>query len=269
MNRKQLMSIIMVVVIALGIVAPALAAPLAAKKVDFKVVNKSDEVVTVKLTGPQSYEITVEEEDDKKIQIEEGEYLIEYTSCGDFYDATITIDDDFTMTIYACGIVPTKMRVKSHLPDDVVLEMNGPKSYDFDIELGQQKVELLSGNYVYSYEACDTTFTGEIRVTKNGKTELVMHSCEWYNSPVRIYGKPNPVKFRIANQASFPVDLYLIGPYTYYFKVYPGMNQYIVVSGSYEYGYFLDNTLYSGRIGVLKNGATILVVRPMHVYGIE
>jgi len=77
------------------------------------------------------------------------------------------------------------------------------------------------------------------------------------------------VKFRVANHASFPVDMYLIGPYTYYLKIYPGMNQYIVVAGSYNYGYYLDNNLYSGRINVLRNGSVLLVIRPEHIFSIE
>ena len=209
------------------------------------------------------------EEETKKVEIVKGDYTLEYTSCGDSYDDTLTLEDDFTMTIYACGVKPTKMRVKSHLPQKIVLKMDGPDDYKFTIKLGKTKVNLLSGWYVYSYDACGTTFSGEIRVTKNGKTELLMHSCEWFAEPARVYGKPNPVKFKIANHASFAVDMYLVGPYTYYLKVYPGMNTYILVSGSYEYGYYLDNQLHSGYIAVLRNGSGMLTITPAHIFGIE
>jgi hypothetical protein len=128
----------------------------------------------------------------------------------------------------------------------------------------------LSGDYVFTYEACDKTeFTGEFNVTKNGKTVLYLRSCEWHNDPVRNFGKPNPVKFRIVNYASFPVDMYLIGPATYYVTVSPGVNRYIVLSGAYEFSYYVDYTLHSGVAGVNKNGLSILVISPSRVTGTE
>ena len=168
MKRKKtifILAILMVLSLAINIYAPTKAAPLLEKKINFKIINKSDEVVIVHLKGPQNYDIEVLEEETKKVEIVKGDYTLEYTSCGDSYDDTLTLEDDFTMTIYACGVKPTKMRVKSHLPQKIVLKMDGPDDYKFTIKLGKTKVNLLSGWYVYSYDACGTTFSGEIRVT--------------------------------------------------------------------------------------------------------
>ncbi len=272
-GRNILLRIIIMTLVFAMTVEVASAAPLTAKdEFTLTVVNDSKEDVTLELKpleGQKEVAITVRAEDTKKREITEGKYEYYYSSCGSTWDGILKVNKDVKFVIYDCAHMPTKMQINSHLSEDVEVELSGDKNYDFDIELGKNRVELLSGTYIFSWSACDTVFSEELRVEKSGTSEITLHSCEWYESPARIYGKPNPVKFVVANTSTFPVDIYMKGPYTYFFNIQPGTTRFIVASGTYEYGYFLDGTWNTGLVSVLKNGTSTLILKPSYIFGIE
>jgi hypothetical protein len=240
---------------------------LAKAQSEFTIVNKSEDEITVILRGDKSYHITVAAGDKVTKDIDEDKYDVTYSYCGTDYDWELDFDDDYKLVLYPCKTQPTKMQVKSHLPGKVVLKLYGYEDYEINISLGKTKVDLYSGPTTYEYEACDgQVFSGEIDVAKNGTTQLVMHSCEWFLEPARNYSQPNPVKFRIVNQASFPIYMTLIGPENYLVTVNPGINVYTLISGSYKYSYFVNQQLVSGNTSVTKNGIGVLVVTPSYVF---
>lgn len=247
--------------------------PVCKEKVKLTIVNNTSEKVVVYLENENSssydYEISVSKGDTKTKNIVEGEYEYEYYACGSTWDGNLTANKNVTLTINNCANMPTKMQINSHFSANVEVSLSGDKSYDFDVELGKNRVELLSGTYIFSWEACDTVFSEELRVLKNGTSEITIHSCEWYESPARVLGKPNPVKFIIRNTATFPVDIYLRGPYSYYLNIQPGSTRYVVATGDYEYGYYLDGEWNSGTFSVLPNGTTELILKPAHVFGVD
>lgn len=234
----------------------------------FKVINNSERDVTVILTGPtESYEIEVGQGKENSIHVVRDKYWVEYPSCNDTLDfeADLT-ENNYTLQLYPCANQPSKLQVKSHLSEDVVFELYGYRDYEFDIEPGFNKVNLFSGNYTYSYDACGTTFTGEVNVGKNGDSQIYLHSCEWFQDPVRVYGTLNVVSFKIINQASFPIYLTLIGRENYLVTVNPGVNIYKLVTGSYKYSYYLDYKINTGTFTVTTGGTGSLVLSPSHVY---
>jgi hypothetical protein len=238
-----------------------------AKQSTITIVNKSDEKVTFNFSGDKNYEIIVKAGAKISEEIDHDTYLVTYTVCGTDFDWELEFDGDDKVVLYPCKYMPTKMQVKSHLGDDIELIIDGYDDYEVDIEPGKNKVELFSGNTYYEYEACGgQVFSGELFVEKNGTTQLILHSCEWFTHPARIYGQPNPVKFRIVNHASFPIILTLIGPESYLVTANPGVNVFTLVSGSYKFSYFQDYKLVSGSMVVTKNGVGVLVVTPTYVY---
>ncbi len=240
---------------------------LAAAKSEFTVVNKSEEEITIVLHGDKTYRITVGPGDKVTKEIDEDKYEVTYTYCGRDYDWSLKFDDDYKLNFYPCKTQPTKMQVKSHLAEDITLNIYGYEDYELEISLGKTRVDLFSGLTTYEYEACDgQIFSGEIDVAKSGTTQLVLHSCEWFLEPARNYGQPNPVKFRIINQSSFPIYMTLIGPENYLVTVDPGINVFTLISGSYKYSYFINQQLISGNILVTKNGIGVLVVTPSYVF---
>jgi len=199
--------------------------------------------------------------------LDEGNYLVKYYYCGNKFDWELELDEDFTMTLYPCRSQPTKMQVKSHLNEEVELKIYGYDDMEVKVKPGaKMKVNLYSGNIDYEYVACGgQTFFGELKVAKNGTTQLVMHSCEWHLSPARNYAQPNPVKFRIINHASFPIIMTLIGPESYLVTVDPGINVFTLISGNYRYSYYQDSKMLSGNMVVTQNGLGTLVVTPSFV----
>lgn len=238
-----------------------------AAKSEIIITNKSDEEITIVLEGNKSYRITVPPGEKVAKEIDEDTYDVSYTFCGQDYDWVLKHDDEYKLVFYPCEAQPTKMQVKSHLSEKITLEINGYEDYEIDISIGKTKVELFSGPITYEYEACGgQVFSGEMDVSKSGTSQLVLHSCEWFLEPARNYGQPNPVKFRVVNQASFPIYLTLIGPENYLVTVNPGINVYTLISGSYKYSYFLDQKLNSGSTEVTRNGIGVLVLSPSYVF---
>jgi hypothetical protein len=238
-----------------------------AKQSDITIVNKTRHDVTVTFTGDKTYKIHVDAGEKKTDNMDEDTYWVTYTICGVDYDWKLKFNEDEKFTLYPCKNQPTKMQVKSHLSDDVELIIDGYEDYEIDIEPGKNKVELFSGNINYEYEACDgQVFSGALFVEKSGKTQLILHSCSWFTHPARIYGHPNPVKFRIVNHASFPIIMTLIGSENYLVTVNPGVNIFTLVTGSYKYSYYQDYKLVSGSMVVTRLGTGVLVVSPEYVY---
>lgn len=270
MNKRRslfLLTILMLVIVLIS--ADVALAQDDDEKVRLTIVNNSNANVTVRLDGPEDYDITVRTGQSKTRTIVAGNYDYRYGSCGVTWDGTLEADENVELVIYDCQYVPTKMQIKSHLSEDVEVSLAGFKNYKYAIDLGKNRVELLSGDYTFSWEACGNSFSETMFVTKAGTSEITLHSCEWYDSPARIYGKPNPVKFAVYNTASFPVEIYLVGPYSYLFNIQPGKNRIIVTSGTYEYGYFLDGTWNTGTATVLQNGTSELVLTPSYIFEIE
>jgi hypothetical protein len=203
--------------------------------------------------------------DSGKIKLEESTYWVYYEICGSIWEDKIKLEEDFDLVIHPCANQPTKMRISSHFGEKITINFVGYRDYEFDLESGKNKVELFSGDYNYTYEACDQEFFGEIHVTKNGKTDLTLRGCEWYDDPARIHGPLNPVKYKLVNHASFPLILTLIGPENYLVTADPGVNIVRLVAGSYKFSYYLDFQTHTGSMFVPKNGNGSLILRPAYV----
>ncbi len=235
--------------------------------------NRSGNEMAVTLTnvatGNISYTINLGKYDIDETKIISDVYTISYPYCKGTVDFNVDMSNNYSFTIYPCAHQPTAIQVKSHLAEDVVLEIYGYEDASEDITPGYTRMKgVFSGLNTYTYEACEgKTFSGEFFVNKNGTTNLLLHSCEWHIQPARFYSQPVPVRFRIANHASFPVIMTLIGPESYLVTVNPDMNIFQVVSGSYKYSYYQDNQVVTGRVLVTKGGQTTLVVTPSFVIG--
>jgi hypothetical protein len=233
--------------------------------------SKDDFDVTLRnvATGNISYTIHLDKYDIDETKVISDVYTISYPYCDGTVDFNVNMSDNYSFIIYPCAHQPTAIQVKSHLAEDVVLEIYGYEDASEDIDPGYTRMtDVFSGDNTYVYEACEgQTFSGEFYINKNGSTPLVLHSCEWHTQPARFYSQPVPVKFRIANHASYPIIMTLIGPESYLVTVNPDMNVFQIVSGSYKYSYYQDNQVITGRVMVTKGGQTTLVVTPSFVIG--
>jgi hypothetical protein len=235
------------------------------------IINKTNTTITVTLTSkdgaPFNKVITIPAFSNDDSALEDAVYEYEYQYCKDVMDGEITLDEkDIEMILYPCANQPTKFVVSNHMSEVVSFELlYGYEEYVFEIELGKNKVEVFSGNYVYNYDGCDTDISGDVFIRKNGTTNLILHSCEWFTDPARTYGPLNPAKYKLINHASFPIILTLIGPENYLVTVNPGVNKVKLVSGNYSYSYYLDYQITSGSMYVPVNGTGGLTLKPAYV----
>ncbi|MBM3144102.1 MAG: hypothetical protein FJ010_03850 [Chloroflexi bacterium] len=194
-------------------------------------------------------------------------YYYAYLACGDdIIDADINMKEDITLTIQPCDRLPTTLEVRNHTDETISLRLIGSEEKSFTIESGREVISVLSGETMYDYDACDPVrdFSGVIDIEASGKTDLLMRSCEYFDSLVYQYGAGNVVNFRIINHATFPIILSLIGPMNDLMEIEPGVNRVTLVAGVYEYNYFMDYQLVSGDFFVTPNGNGVLLLGPSY-----
>lgn len=244
----------------------------ATKTFTIKIINRSNTVFQLKLKGKQIYTYEVARESSSQKKVQKGDYSYFYEVCDGDFAGNVTIDDNDTVfEIYACNLqpIPTKFVVENHIDESIKVDMNGPlqvaeltKDKSYNVVLGNNRFDIDSGDYVYSYQACDTTFSGSIRIAKNGKTKLRIYSCEAVVRQAFIaeFGALNPAKFRIANRFAVEIDITLVGPQSYFIHAASGMSRHQIVAGTYNYVFAAFGLRYEGIIQVSPNGDTILTI---------
>ena len=255
---KKSLILLIVLALALTVVQPVQAAG----KWVLNIHNNTEGSVKLKLTGPEKYSFTVAT--GKVFEtVEEGTYDYSYTACGVEVNGKITVtSDDQWLVIENCPgeVIHAKFVIDSHLGDPVTLEMSGPEDYELAISLGSNRfLTIASGEYVYSYEACGTTFGGTVRVLKNGTARLRLLSCE--RAELLSFGLPNPSNLMMGNHFSFPINITLSGPKNYYIQANPGFNRLDVIRGEYTYLFVAFGRNYSGTLRA-TGGATWVAFAP-------
>lgn len=237
-----------------------------------KIINGTVDSFVLKLQGDQNYTFEIGRESTMKVKVLEGEYEYFYEVCGGDFLGEIEIgDNDTVFETYNCAIqpIPTKFVIESHFGDPIVVSLTGPlqvpalsRDYTATANLGNNRYDIDSGDYTYSYDACDTTFTGQFKVLKSGTTRLRLSACETIalRALRAQFTSLDPVKFRVANRFAIDIVITLIGPETHTITVQPGMNRHEVISGTYNYIFAAFGIRYEGIIVVSPNGDTILMV---------
>lgn len=251
---KKGIIIFTVLAMALTLVSPALAA-----KYDLLVHNNTESSVKIKLSGEETYSFTVAPGKIAKT-VEEGTYEVSYSACGVDVDTEITVNGEGVWLIIELCPPPefeAKFVVNSHFGETMVLTMSGPREYEFTLNLGKNKfLDIVTGDYFYSYDACGGVVSGAVRVTKNGKARVTLRSCE--RQDLLEHGLPNPSNLRIGSHYAFPISLTLIGPHQYYLQVQPGSNHLDVIRGTYSYFYTAYGQQHAGQFTVTGGGIGIV-----------
>lgn len=256
--KKKWVLLLTVFAIALATVAPALAAT----SWDLNIHNNTEDDVKVTLTGPKNYSFTLEPGKWTKTVVE-GTYKYSYTTCGTKQSGEVTVENDHTwIYIVTCAdeALYAKFVVDSHLGQALTLHMVGPQSYDLAIELGTNRfLDIQTGYYTYSYDACGTTLTGEVRVLKNGTVNLILYACEQLANHPLLPITSAPSNLRIGSHYAFPVRITLLGPNNYSFELVTGLNRLNVALGTYSYFFTAYGVTKSGTFTVGEAGVTIII----------
>lgn len=216
-----------------------------------------------------------------------------YPTAGADFTADMTIgsltndsekdDNDIIITLHACEGQPLKTKVVfySHLEGDITVELTSlneesiaSKDYSLKTSTGTNRFkDIWSGAYLYSYEACDQTFTGQLYIEKSGDTQFVIRSCEYLtlegygdlipqNSEEVKIERQTPSGFTIANRSDQEFNITLVGPQTYLRNLSVGLNRYEIVPGTYQYICQVHDQIYRGTFTVPPTGAGSLTVPP-------
>ncbi len=260
--KKKLFLLLTVFAIALATVVPALAAT----SWDLNIHNNTEGDVKITLTGPKNYTFTLEPGKWSKTVVE-GTYKYSYTTCGSKQSGEVKVENDHTwIYIVTCAdeALFAKFVVSSHLGQALTLSMVGPQNYDLAIELGSNRfLDIQTGFYAYTYDACGTTLAGEVRVLKNGTTNLILYACEQLANHPLLPITSSPSNLRIGSHYAFPVRITLLGPNNYSFELVTGLNRLNVQLGTYGYFFTAYGVTKSGTFTVSEAGVTF-IISPLH-----
>lgn len=263
--KKTVFSSLAVAVLLITTAAPALAA---AKIWTLNIHNNTEGDVKITLTGPDNYSFTMAKGKLFK-PVEEGTYKYTYTACGEKFSGEIEVDSDLVwLVIEPCDALPIyiKFVIDSHLDAGIAVAMVGPQTYTLTTALGHNKfLAIQAGFYIYTYDACGTTITGEVRVPKNGTGRLILYACEQMaNHPPSLPTSAQiATNLRIGSHYGFPIRITLNGPGVgYSFELQTGLNRFNVVRGDYEYFYTAYGVFHSGTFTV-GEGSTVFTISPI------
>jgi hypothetical protein len=275
MKRTLLLALLIV-----ALTLPAAQPTFAATTWELNIHNNTEEGVNIKLDGEnQDYQWTAPAGKTYKTVVE-GTYKYSYSSCsGNKVSGEITVDSaSVWLTIAPCTAPAeyAKFVVDSRLPGTITVEMVGPQTYALTAELGSNKYVvpgLQTGWYTFSFDACGTTFSGQVRVEKNGTGKLTLFACEQVANnpydPISILNAPS--NLRIGSHYAFPVRITLLGPKTaeglalnnYSFELRLGLNRFNIAAGDYDFFYSAYGVTKSGAFSVSSEGPTYITISPL------
>lgn len=162
------------------IIDPCSAAPEYAKFV----VDSHMEALTLKLVGPESYDLTITLGTNKFISLRTGFYAYTYDACGTTLggEVRITKNGEARITLYSCEqaifravttLEPSNLRIGSHFAFPVKISLVGPVNYTFQLVTGLNRLNVIRGAYTYSYTAFGHTSTGSFVVGEAGVTFII------------------------------------------------------------------------------------------------
>lgn len=115
----------------------------------------------------------------------------------------------------------TSLQIWNRALGPIVFQLSGPKKYSFIVKPDEKlTVQVLKGDYRYSYVACNKTQTDKISIKKPAKINTV--KCE-------------VAKVTMINNTSGPMTLKLSGPAEYFFTLQTGKTKIEVVKGKYKF----------------------------------
>lgn len=252
---KKGILILTVIVMALTVVQPARAA----EYWDLRIHNNTEDPIKIKLSGPDNYSFTIQPGKLTKT-VEEGTYEYSFNACSEKVKGDITVDKDRVWLIIdpcPARIHYSKFVILNHMNTATTFEMSGPQAYELSVSSGKNKfLDIVTGEYTYTYDSCGYDVSGTIRVLKNGSTRLTVFSCE-RREIIDFFGLPNPSNLRIGSHYAFPINLTLMGPKHYYVQLEPGFNRLDVIRGIYSYFYFAFGKQFSGEFRVTGGGLRV------------
>ncbi len=161
--------------------------PVAAVLAKFVVGSKIGESLTLSLSGPVEYELTIGLGKNKFLDIVAGTYIYSHDYCEISVAGTIRVTKNgkANLALLGCERVeilsfglpnPRDLRIASHYSFPFTLTLIGPKQYYLIVNPGINRIDVIKGDYTYIYTAYNHNYSGVISVTGGGYNNTVIFS---------------------------------------------------------------------------------------------
>lgn len=222
-----------ITILALLLASAALPAFAAGDSVVVTIWNKSDDDVTVTLTGQQRYSFTVIP-GRTRVDMAPGDYNYFFYGCnqynyGDFKakspKSALTLDCNDP----AAGVSDlVELTVSNRSGDTVYISLSGTAYYYLPAEPGVNTFLVKEGAYNYAYTTCGERTYGGINVLGRRTLHTIDKCSEDTARPV--------FRVRVNNKTDASLTLYFWGPKYYVYTLMPGETD-IQIVGNNTYNY--------------------------------
>lgn len=130
------------------------------------------------------------------------------------------------------------------------LTLSGPQYYSFDLKIGKNRFNVVSGTYNYTFFGCGSYHYGSFNATQNN-AKLAL-DCE-------AAAGTETIPFKINNQSGEEFSLTLTGDGYYRFTVKKGANAFEIKKGQYTYSYNACDQDESGKLKMKAKGANLKI----------
>lgn len=235
--------------------------------------NKTYKTLTVALVGVQNYSFDLVP-GKTFVQVFKGTYQFSYYDCGKLNISTVKITkDDSQIKVLNCGQgggdfngtgggtggagAPTGNEILFFVKNETYSSFDilflSDLVYTYSLTPGKNKLNILPGNYQYSYYACGELWVGTIKISKQDQ-DMQISSCSSQS------GRPNTgqnITFKVKNLTGAKFTITLDGPQFYNLEVKAGTSTlFQVEKGYYKFQYVACGAVISGEIN-LKDGVTL------------
>jgi hypothetical protein len=207
--------------------------------VKFKIINKSEAPLRIKLQGPKTYYLDAPV-GTSKYDVLPGTYTYSYTAYGRFTEDNLDILKNGAQLIILSQAVKARINNKTGVP--VALRLEGPQTKTISVLPGKTKFDIWKGSYNYSFSAYG--------LFKSGTVELLSNSAE-------LVLEKLTTNLKIDNKSGAQVRLSLSGPRSYNLALPTGKTKVEVLKGEYSYSYLDHGVSESGEIPIQGEQANL------------
>jgi hypothetical protein len=212
---------------------------IATQAVKVRINNKTGVGLTLRLEGPQIKTVSVPP-GQTKIEVWKGSYTYSYTAYGLFKSGTVEFQGNRGDLVLEKLTANLKIDNKSGA--QVRLSLSGPRPYNLTLPTGKTKVEVLKGEYTYSYLDHGVSESGSISIQSEQATLTLLNKI---------------AALKIANKSGADVQVSLQGNVPYTLSANAGVSKHQIRRGTYQYKYFACGNWQSGEIQVNKNSVEL------------
>jgi len=208
---------------------------ISSQTVKVQIKNKTGVALTLRLVGPQTKSVSVPP-GVLKIDVWKGNYDYSYSAYGLFKSGKVEFQNNGA--VLELAKLTANLNVENVSGTQVILSLAGTRYYNLTMPTGKTKVEVLKGNYTYSYLDHGVYESGEIDIQGEQAT---------LNLPNKI------ATLKISNKSGADLQVSLQGKIPYFLNAAAGTSQHVIRRDTYQYSYYACGKWQSGELKIDNN----------------